>query len=117
MREKTILIETFGSSPVIRIIDFFLDNPLLNYSKEELIKNLGISKITFYKYFALLEINEILKETRKVGKAKMYKLNEKNEVIKKLKELVWALGIRAMEKAVEESEIAVPVKKIKMFHS
>jgi len=99
MEEKTILIETFGNSPIIRITDFFLDNPLFDYSKEEMIKNLGISKVTFYKYFTLLESNEILKETRKIGKAKMYKLNEKNEVVKKLKELVWVFGDQSYGKS------------------
>lgn len=109
--EKTILIETFGKSPVIRIVDFFLDNPLFDYSKEDAIKNLGISKITFYKYFQLLEKNGLFKETRKVGRARMYKLAEKNEVVKALKELVWVLGIKAMEKSIEESSISIPVKK------
>lgn len=109
--EKTILTETFGNSPVIRIIDFFLDNPIFDYSKEELIKSLSISKVTFYKYFALLEANGIVEVTRKVGKAKMYKLDEKNEAVKKIKELVWVLGIKAMEAAVEDSKIAVKIKK------
>lgn len=111
MNEKTILIETFGNSPVIRITDFFIDNPLFDYSKEEMIRNLGISKVTFYKYFALLEANGIVKVTRKVGKAKMYKLDEENEAVKKLKELIWVLGIKAMEGAVKESEVAVKIKK------
>jgi len=110
MEEKTILVEMFGESPVIKIIDFFIDNPLFDYSKEDLIKNIGISKVTFYKYFALLEENGIVNETRKVGKAKLYKLDEKNEAVKKMKELVWILGIRAMQKAVDESRMKVQVK-------
>jgi len=107
--DETILTETFGKSPVIKIIDFFFDNPGLDYSKEEIIKGLGMSKVTFYKYFALLEENGIMEGGRKVGKARMYKLNEKNDVVKKLKELVWILGISAMQKSVEETGTRIPV--------
>jgi len=114
--KETILVETFGRSPVIRIVDFFLDNPLSDYSKEEVIKNLGISKITFYKYFKLLEKNGLFKKTREVGRATMYKLDEKNEVVKALKSLEWALGIKAMEKAIEESKISVGIKKYKNIY-
>lgn len=114
MDEKTILVETFGNSPVIRIIDFFIDNPFFDYSKEELIKNLEISKVTFYKYFALLERNGLVKVTRMVGKAKLYKLDEKSLVVQKVKELVWVLGLRAMEEAVEEHEMMkIPIKRKK----
>ena len=109
--EKTILTETFGSAPVIRIIDFLIDNPLSDYSKEEMIKGIGISKVTFYKYFPLLEESEMVIETRKVGKSKMYKLNEKNDVVKKLKELVWALGMKAMKRSVEGIEVKIVRKK------
>lgn len=112
MEDKTILRETFGESPIIRTIDFLMDNPLFDYSKEEMIKNLGISKATFYKYFPLLESNDILEFTRKVGKSKMYKLNGKSEVVKKLRELVWALGIRAMEKAAEQYRKPIAVKSV-----
>jgi predicted AAA+ superfamily ATPase len=111
MNEKTTMVETFGNSPIIRIMDFFIDNPLFDYSKEELIKHLGISKVTFYKYFAIFESNGVVEVTRKVGKAKMYKLNERNEVTKKIKELVWVLGVKAAEKVVEKKMRPVTVRR------
>ncbi len=100
MKFDTILTEMFGNSPVIRIIDFLLDNPLFDYSKEEMIKELGMSKTTFYKYFDVIEKNELVTIVRKVGKSKMYKLNGRSEAIKKIKELTWVLGIEAMERSV-----------------
>ena len=112
MEDKTVLVETFGKSPVIRIVDFLLDNPFSDYSKEEMIKHLGISKITFYKYFQLLGKNGIFKETRKIGKATMYKLDDQNEVVKSLKSLSWTLGIKAMEKSIEESSVTVPIRRL-----
>ena len=104
---NTILVETFGNNPVIRIMDFFIDNPMFDYSKEDMIKDLGMIKITFYKYFSKIEDTGIVKVTRKVGKAKLYRLDEKNPVVIKLKELAWTLGVNAMEKAVDKERIPV----------
>ncbi len=112
MKYETIFVETFGNSPVIRIIDFLLDNPLFDYSKEEIVKELGMSKTTFYKYFGVIEKNNLVKITRKVGKSKMYKLDRKNKAIQKIKELVWVLGINEMEKStnLDERSIRKPLK-------
>ena len=106
---NTILAETFGNNPVIRIIDFFIDNPIFDYSKEDMIKGLGMSKITFYKYFRMLEATGMIKVTRKVGKSKLYKLDKKNPVVIKLKELVWVLGVDAMQRAIEKEKTPIPV--------
>ncbi|MBL7170311.1 MAG: winged helix-turn-helix transcriptional regulator [Candidatus Aenigmarchaeota archaeon] len=107
--DNTILVETFGNNPVIRIIDFFIDNPMFDYCKEDMIRELGMSKITFYKYFKMIEETGIVKVTRKVGKAKLYKLDEKNPVVIKLKELVWVLGVDAMQKVVDKERVPVRV--------
>ena len=48
---ETLLIKMFGNSPKLRILDFFLDNPYFGFSKSEVIRELGMSKQTFYKYF------------------------------------------------------------------
>lgn len=73
-----------GNSPKIRIIDFFLDRPLLDFTKKELVKELGMSYTTFYKVWPELEVFGIVKVNRKVGRIRLYKLNNKNPIIKKL---------------------------------
>jgi len=46
-------------------VDFFLDNPLFDFTKKEVIEALGMSKQTFYKYFPELEEYGIVKVSRK----------------------------------------------------
>ena len=87
MKEKPLLTEVFGNSPLIKIIDFFLDNKLFDFSKEEIARGTGISKMTLYKYFDILIKLGILKESRKIGRATLYKLNLKNPIVKKLIEV------------------------------
>lgn len=102
-----MLLKRLGDTPTLRIIDFFIDNLLFDYSKEEILKNVSISRKTLFKIWSDLEDSEIIVMTRKVGKAKMYRLNRENEVAKKLIDLDLALGKQAMMKAVETRSIEV----------
>lgn len=84
MENESVLIEAFGNSPKMRIIDFFIDNKLFDFSKKEIIEELGMSKTTFYKVWDDIEKYGIVKVSRKYGKAKLYKLNRENPVVKGL---------------------------------
>lgn len=99
---ETLLLRYLGASPILRIIDFFLDNPLSDYSKNEIIRNLGMGRVTFFKYWRELEKSGAVKVTRKVGRATMYQLDRENEVVKQLIQLDMALARKTMEKAIEE---------------
>jgi predicted transcriptional regulator len=108
--EETLLLKYLGPSPVLRIIDFFLDNPFADYSKNEVVENLAMGRVTFFKYWKELEKTGAVKATRRVGRATMYQLDRRNEVVKQLIKLDMALGRKAMEEAVEKDRKAVAVK-------
>jgi predicted transcriptional regulator len=99
--DETLLLRYLGSSPVLRITDFFLDNPLSDYSKNEVVKNLEMSRATFFRYWKELEKSGALKATRQIGRATMYQLDRENRVVKHLIKLDMAISRNAMEKAVE----------------
>ena len=106
--EETLLLKCLGNSPTLRIIDFFLDNRLFDYTKNEIIENLNIGRVTFFKYWKELEELGVVKVTRKIGRSKLYKLNEENEIVQKLIMLDSVLCKKVMEKAVREE----PTKQI-----
>ena len=85
--ERTILTEMIGASPKIRIANFLLDFPTNDFTKEEIIKTLGMSKTTFYKNFSALVEFSIVKESRKIGKAILYTINLEHPLIRQLREL------------------------------
>lgn len=101
---ETLLLRYLGSSPLLRIVDFFLDNPLSDYSKNEVVKNMEIGRATFFKYWKELEKSGALKETRHIGRATMYQLDVENEVVKHLIRLDMAVSRSAMGKAVESAK-------------
>lgn len=97
---QSVLIKTLGKSTKLRIIDFFMDNPLSDFTKKEAIDALGMSKQTFYNAWDELIQFDMVKETRRYGKARFYALNKKSAVVQKFKELDATLCNQAMEKAV-----------------
>ncbi len=56
------LLKTLGDSSKLRIIDFFLDNSLFDFTKKEVIDALGMSKRTFYKINPKNPLVKLLKE-------------------------------------------------------
>ncbi len=107
---ETLLLKYLGASPTLRIIDFFLDNPLSDYSKNEIVKNLAMGRVTFFKYWKELEKSGAVKTSRQVDRATMYQLDRENEVMKHLIKLDMALARGMMEKAVEGHRKPVAVK-------
>ena len=108
--DETLLLRYLGASPTLRIIDFFLDNPLSDYSKNEIAKNLAMSRVTFFKYWKELETSGAVKVTRYIGRATLYKLDRANDVVKQLIKLDMTISRQTMEKAVEEYQKPVTVK-------
>lgn len=96
-----MLLRCLGNSPALRIIDFFLDNPLFDYTKNEVIDGLEMGRATFFRCWRELERVGVVKVTRKIGKAKLYRLDEENEVVQKLMALDATLCKKAMEDALK----------------
>lgn len=108
--DETLLLKYLGDSPTLRIIDFFLDNPLSDYSKNEVANNLAMSRATFFKYWKELEKSGALIVTRKIGRATMYKLDRTNDIVKQLINLDMTISRKAMEKQIKENEKPITVK-------
>jgi len=106
----SLLLKAFGNSPKLRIIDIFLTNPLFDFSKNELVRELGMSKQTLYKYFKDLEELGMVKVTRKIGRANLYRINLENPMIKMLNEYETQLSLQIAEQEKAKMQKPVPVK-------
>jgi hypothetical protein len=106
----TLLLRYLGASPILRIVDFFLDNPLSDYSKNEIVKNLAMSRVTFFKYWKELEKSDALTVTRKIGRATLYRLDRENDVVKQLIKLDMSLARKSMQHAVQDYERPITAK-------
>ena len=83
-----MFIQFFGTkNPVLKVLDFLIDNEAFDHSKTDVAKGAGISRATLFNIWHILEENGIVVETREVGRAKMFKLNKANPIVKKFMEL------------------------------
>jgi hypothetical protein len=84
----SLFIEAFGiKSPILKVLDFFMDNEGFDYSKAEVMEGTDLSRTTLFNVWPRLEALDLLTATRNVGRAKMYRLNKQNPIVKKLIEL------------------------------
>jgi DNA-binding transcriptional ArsR family regulator len=107
---SSIILKTLGDSPKLRIVDFFLDNPMFDFTKKEVIEALGMSKRTFYKYFPELEEYEIVKVSRRIGKAKLYRMNPEHPLVSMLREYEKKVSLQIAEKEADKMRKPIPAE-------
>ncbi len=107
----SLFIEAFGiKNPILKVLDFFMDNEGFDYSKAEVMEGTDLSRATLFNVWPKLEALDLLVETRRVGRAKMYKLNKKNPIVKKFMELDDAISEHfALKPLASQKEIEVVV--------
>lgn len=86
--DESLFIRELGiKSPMLKVLDFLMDNESFDYSKTDIAEGTELSRTTLFKVWPKLEALGLITATRTVGKAKMYRLNKKNPIVKKLMEL------------------------------
>ena len=77
-------MEYFGDYPLIRVLDFLIEGRDMDYSMTEIAKNSGVGWTAFSEIWPQLIKKDIVIFTRKIGNAKLFKLNVKNPWVKEL---------------------------------
>ena len=105
----SLLLKAFGYSSKLRMIDIFLTNPYFDFAKEELARELGMSKQTVYKNFKDLEELGVVKVSRKIGRATVYRIDRSHPLVKTLNESVneasFLIAKRQQEQRVPASTV------------
>lgn len=105
--EKSLFVEFFGDYPIIRVLDFLLENEIFDYTKKEIAENSQVSWNTLETFWDRLIEKGIVIKTRKIGKSEMYKLNTENPVVQKLIELDKRLMLASIDTIKERVSITV----------
>jgi len=104
MENKSLFVEFFGDYPLIRVLDFLIEQEGFDYSEKEICKYANVSWNTLKTFWGKLVETKIVVPTRKIGKAQMYKLNTENPIVKQLIELDNTLMKKALEEAEEKAK-------------
>ena len=87
MNDNSMFVGFFGEYPLIKVLDFLLENKSFDYSKKEICRQTGVSWNTLELFWSKLEKDGLIIFTRQIGRASMFKLNSTNAIAKKLIEL------------------------------
>jgi DNA-binding transcriptional ArsR family regulator len=83
--EKSAFVRVFGDTPVVRVIDFLLaERGLYDFTLTDIAENSEVSWSTLHVIFPQLIKLGLVKQTRAIARAKLYELNQENELAKKL---------------------------------
>ena len=85
--ESSLFVRFFGNAPIVKIMDFLIENRLFDYSKTEIARNAGVGWSTLHGIWGELERNGIVIKTRTIGRAEMHRLNTDNLLVKNFIEL------------------------------
>ncbi|HIH92028.1 TPA: hypothetical protein HA281_04440 [Candidatus Woesearchaeota archaeon] len=109
MEQKSSFRLIFGDSPIVKVIDFFLDNREFDYSLTDIARNSDIGWSTLHGFWKELVALGIVTKTRRIGRAELYKLNLRSPVVKKLIELDMDISRRMMQEEIERQKLKVAV--------
>jgi predicted AAA+ superfamily ATPase len=102
MKDKSLLLQLTGEAPLFKIIDFLVDNKGMDFTKLDIARGAGISRASLFNYWDALEMHGLVKVTRQFGKTKLYTLNSKSLVAKKILDLEKALISETLEKEMPQ---------------
>ena len=107
MEERTSFRMIFGGSPIVKVIDFFLDNQEFEYSLTDIAKNADIGWSTLHLFWDELVKLGIVTKTRRIGRAELYKLNLQSQLVKKLIELDMSISKKLMHETLTKQKVKV----------
>ena|SRR3989344_3840845 len=103
---KSIFIQSLGESPFIKVIDFLLNNYIFDFTKSDIAKETGISRVTLNKFFNILIKQGVIYKIKKVGRAEIYRLNTSSSIVKAINNLQMTL---IENKYLKQQSISVPI--------
>ena len=102
MEEESFFVKALGSSPLIKVLDFLIENRIFDYSKTDIAREAGISRATLDSFWDNLIKLELVKPTRTIGRAVLYKLNTGSNSVRKMIEFDLALSKSYAERISSE---------------
>jgi len=78
---SSVFLRVFGTSPQLRLLDFFLDNPNHDFSRNEIMQAIGMAKRTLYEYLPILLEEGAIKVSRRIGRAELYTLDRESPIV------------------------------------
>ena len=96
--QESFFLQYLGDNPKIRILNFLMDNFAHDFSLPQIAEGSNVAYTTLIDILPLLLKQEIVIETRKIGKSRLYKINLDNPIAKAL----FVIDIKLSEATIEK---------------
>ena len=104
-QDKSLLLQAIGDTPRLRVIDFLITFQDFDYSLTDISEGGEVAYRTLMEIWLSIEKANLVIETRKVGKSRMFKINMQNPVVKGLSAMQLKLADYFIEKELEAKKI------------
>lgn len=81
---ETFFRRALGDTPKIRVLEFLIEGRELDYSISDIAEGAEIGRTTLFRIFDDLLKAKVIKPTREIGNAKLFKLNQDNLFVKRM---------------------------------
>lgn len=98
MASETKFTRVLGDSPKIKVLEFLIEGRGLDYSLSDIAEGAEIGRTTLFRIWSDLVALKMVKQTRTIGNAKLFRLNRENERVNKLIKLFDAIVIEPLGK-------------------
>ncbi len=105
MENESFFVKALGGAPLIKVLDFLIENRIFDYSKTDIARETGISRATLDSFWDNLIELDLVKRTRVIGRATLYKLNIDSDSVKKMVEFDLALSKSYADKITGKKKI------------
>ncbi|MDD9954192.1 MAG: hypothetical protein OXR66_07720 [Candidatus Woesearchaeota archaeon] len=99
---KSLFLQAYGDTPILRVLDFLITFEDYDYSMKDIAKQANVGYTTLKSFWKDMEARNIVVQTRKVGKAKMYKLCKETPEVKKFLTFYWFVIETETERVLEK---------------
>jgi len=95
--ETSIFMQALGTSPEIRVLDLLITGRDTDYSISDICESAEVSWGTIHKVLPKLVKTGLIKQTRVIGRAKLFQINQDNFISKALIKLFDELILKSSE--------------------
>lgn len=88
-----------------KLLDFFITYRDFDYSETDIAESSGVSQRTVFRELPKLESAGLIKFTRNVGRAKMFKLDSESETAKLLEKFAFGVAARKIDEGLANQTI------------
>lgn len=98
-KDFSVFVEFMGDTPAMRLLDFLITGREYDCTLTDMATKAGMSWSTLHRIFPRFIKNNIIIQTREIGRAKLYKLNLANLLVKKLVDVYDTLLMQELKRA------------------